>query len=580
MTDTIDTQPAEKEPAPGQPAVATRRWGNLLVWLVPAVAALIGLSLVVHAWLSQGPEIYVDFKTATGLEAGKTRVKYKDLTVGSVKSLSLSDDGSHVTVGIALIKTELDFTRADARFWVVRPRISLAGISGIDTLVSGAYIAVDTGKSEETKKHFQGMEQAPNIISGTPGRSFNLHAADLGSLDIGSPIYYRRIEVGHVASFGLEKDGRSVHLQLFIDAPYDKFVTTNTRFWNASGIDVSLGADGLKLKTESVAAVLGGGLAFGAPEGPGAAPPAPVAPDNTVFNLAKDQPTALAPPDGPALPIVLRFDQSLRGLSIGAPVEFSGVNVGEVVSMELDYDESQGRFPTIVGLVVYPQKLGRVLNKIEHRYTGDLTQRSALFLQTLVKKGMRARAKSGNLLTGQMYISFDAVRNTPPVDFDIAARPLQVPTISSGVDQIQEKVANIVAKIEKIPLDDIGRNLDSTLRNLDLTVKQVHDTTLPGANQAIHTLNSTLDQADKKVLPEATLTLQQARETLGAAKGVVAEDAPLQQNLNQTLTELQRTARSLRTLTDLLGREPEALIRGRAKSELSTPPFKTPESKP
>lgn len=565
---------------PGQPEVAKRRWGNLLVWIVPAVAALIGVSLMVHTWLSQGPEINVTFKTATGLEAGKTRVKYKDLTVGSVRSLKLSNDGSHVTVGIALIKTELDFTRKDARFWVVRPRISLAGISGIDTLVSGAYIAVDTGKSEDTAKNFQGMEKAPNVISGTPGRSFNLHADDLGSLDIGSPIYYRRIEVGHVASFALEPDGKAVRLQLFIDAPYDRFVTTDTRFWNASGIDVSLGAEGLKLKTQSIAAVLGGGLAFGAPEGPNAAVNVPVAPSEMLFKLARDQPTAMAPPDGPALPIQLRFDQPLRGLSIGAPVEFSGVNVGSVTTMELDYDDNKGRFPTIVGLIVYPERLGRVLKKINSKYTGDMNQRAALFLQSLVEKGMRARAKSANLITGQMYISFDAVRDTPRVAFDPSLRPLEVPTVGSGVDQIQEKVANIVAKVEKIPLDDIGRNLDSTLSNLDKTIKQVRTTTLPQVDATLRSVHSAADQVDAKVLPEATQAMQQARETLGAAKSVVAEDAPLQQNLNQTLQELQRTARSLRTLTDLLGREPEALIRGRAKTETSTPPFKTPESKP
>lgn len=560
MNETTDKQPA-------QPAVAKRRWGNLLVWLVPAVAALIGLSLVVHAWLSQGPEIYITFKTATGLEAGKTRVKYKDLTVGSVKSLSLSDDGSHVTVGVALIKTELNFIRSDTRFWVVRPRISLAGISGIDTLVSGAYIAVDTGKAEETTKNFKGLEEAPNIISGTPGRSFDLHTSDLGSLDVGSPIYYRRVEVGHVASFRLAQDGKSVNLQLFVDAPYDKFVTLDTRFWNASGVDVSLGADGFQLKTQSIAAVLGGGLAFGAPDGSSAA----AAPANTAFTLAKDQDTALAPPDGPSLPIQLRFEQSLRGLSIGAPVEFSGVKVGRVVSMELDFDDARGRFPTIVGLEVYPKRLGRVIDKIEKKYSGDLSQRSALFLQSLVEKGMRAKAKSGNLLTGQLYISFEAVPNAPRVSFNTAARPLELPTVGSDVDRIQEQAANIVAKIDRIPLDSIGRNLDSTLGTLDKTLKQVQKTTLPQANQAMHTLNSTLDQVDKKVLPEATQTLQQARETIGAAKGVVADDAPLQQNLNQTLQELQRSARSLRTLTDLLSREPEALIRGRAKSDPARP---------
>jgi paraquat-inducible protein B len=573
MSETIENAGPQR---PGDPVVSRNRWGTWLVWLLPAVAALIGLSLVVHAWLGQGPDIDIQFKTAAGLEAGKTRVKYKDLTIGSVKSVRLSADGSHVTVGVALIKTDMDFVRADTRFWVVRPRISLAGISGIDTLVSGSYIAVDTGKSTESARTFQGMEGAPNIISGTPGRAFNLRTPDLGSLDIGSPIYYRRIEVGHVASYKLEADGKAVSLQLFIDAPYDKFVTRDTRFWNASGVDVSLGANGFQLKTESIAAVLGGGLAFGAPENS----QAPIAPTNTMFTLLKDQETAMAPPDGPALPIQLRFERSLRGLSIGAPVEFAGVKVGRVVAMELDFDADRGRFPTIVGVEVFPQRLGRVLDKIEKRYSGDLNERSAQFLQALVEKGMRAKAKSGNLLTGQLYISFEAVPNAPRVSFDIAARPLELPTAGSDVDRIQEQAANIVAKIDRIPLDDIGRKLDSSLGSLDKTMKQVRETTLPQANQAMHTLNSTLDQVDKKVLPEATQTLQQARETVGAARGIVADDAPLQQNLNQTLRELQKSARSLRTLTDLLGREPEALIRGRAnlkQTPSSNPVPQTPE---
>jgi paraquat-inducible protein B len=370
-----------------------------------------------------------------------------------------------------------------------------------------------------------------------------------------------------VASYRLEPDGKAVSMQLFVDAPYDKFVTRDSRFWNASGVDVSLGADGFQLKTQSIAAVVGGGLAFGAPD----TSKALSAPANTTFLLSKDEAAAMAPKDGPALPIQLRFEQSLRGLSLDAPVEFAGVNVGKVTSMELDFDSARGRFPTIVGVVVYPERLGRVVGKIEKRYKGDLTERSAQFMQALVEKGMRAKAKSGNLLTGKLYISFEAVPNAPKASFDPAARPLEIPTARNDVDRIQEQAASIVAKIDRIPLDDIGRKLDSSLGSLDKTMKQVRETTLPEANQAMRTLNSTLDQVDKKVLPEATQTIKEARDTVGAAKSIVADDAPLQQNLNQTLIELQRSARSLRTLTDLLGREPEALIRGRAKLEPSTP---------
>lgn len=521
---------------PSDPSVTRSRWRISLVWVVPAVAALIGLSMLMHAWLSAGPEIAITFRTATGLEAGKTPVKYKDVTVGVVSAIALSDDGTHVIATVSLAKSALSLTRKDTRFWVVRPRIGIGGISGVDTLLSGAYVAVDTGTATESSKSFTGLEMPPTVIGGTPGRSFRLHTADLGSLDIGSPVYYRRIQVGRVAAYQLDEDGKRVNLQVFIDAPYDRYVTSNARFWNASGVDVSLGADGLKLKTQSMATIIAGGVAFGAPNfNAGEA-----APENTEFTLAQDQASAMAPPDGPGQYIELRFEQSLRGLAVGAPVQFAGVDLGRVVSTSLDYDQVKRRFPTVVGIVVYPQRLGRVLEKLP-RIEGGTQQQAAQFLGGMVEQGLRAQARSGNLLTGQLYIALDFVPKAPKVAFDASARPLTLPTVPGSLDQLQEQVASIVSKIEKMPLDSIGRNLDATLADLDKTLKQVNG----------------------QVLPEATQTLQQARQTFGATQGILAEDAPLQQNLGQTLEEVQRSARSLRVLTDLLGRHPESLLRGR-----------------
>jgi paraquat-inducible protein B len=522
---------------PGQPAVTRRRWRLPLVWLVPAAAALIGLSMLVHAWLSAGPEITIVFRTAAGLEAGKTPVKYKDVTIGGVKSIALSDDGSHVVVTVALVKSAASLTRRDTHFWVVRPRIGTGGISGLDTLLSGAYIAADAGTATASGRTFTGLEAPPTVISGTPGRSFILHADDLGSLDIGSSIYYRRIQVGRVASYKLDEDGKSVSLQVFIDAPYDRFVTTDTRFWNASGVDVSLGADGLKLKTQSVATMVAGGIAFAAPERSHGG----TAPAHAEFTLAKDQDTALAPPDGAGQYVQLRFAQSLRGLTVGAPVLFAGVKLGSVVSMNLDYDQAKRRFPTVVGIVVYPQRLGPVLDILRKRERGgDMEQHVAQFLQNMVEHGLRAQARSGNLLTGQLYIALDVVPNAPKVTFDANARPLTVPTIDGTFDRVQEQVASIVGKIDKLPLASIGNNLDATLAGLDNTLKQVNG----------------------QVLPETTRTMQQAQKTFGAAQGMLADDAPLQQDLGRTLQEVQRAARSLRTLTELLGRHPQSLLRG------------------
>jgi len=555
----------EARPQPGKPAIIRRRWGISLIWTVPIVAATIGISMLVHAWLSEGPEITILFHTATGLEAGKTPVKYKDVTVGAVTAITLSKDGSHVKVKVALMQSAKSLTSKDSRFWVVRPRIGASGISGVDTLFSGAYIGVDKGQAEDTASEFTGLEMPPPVVGDMPGKSFILKSEDLGSLDIGSPVYYRRIQVGRVASYQLGESGQDIKLQIFIDAPYDRYVTTNTRFWNASGVDVSLGADGLKLKTQSVSTIVAGGVAFASPMGRQASP----APKDTEFTLNADQGAAMAPPDGEAQYIQLKFEQSLRGLSVGAPVQFSGVDLGHVVSINLDYDPVKHRFPTVVGVLVYPERMGRVLDKLP-KLEGDNDKQAAVFMHAMVKQGLRAQARLGNILTGQLYIAMDFIPNAPKAEMDVNARPINLPTINGSFDRMQEQIANIVAKIEKMPLDSIARNLDATLVNLDNTLTQVNRQVLPQTAQTLQQTQRTMQEADE--------TMQQARQTFGNVDSLLAEDAPLQQNLGQTLQEVQRTSRSLRVLTDLLGRHPESLLLGRpeeASAVTTKPPAPT-----
>ncbi|MES1153321.1 MAG: MlaD family protein, partial [Rhodanobacter sp.] len=278
-----------------RPVVKRRRFNASLIWLIPALAALVGLSLVISNWLQAGPQITISFQSAEGLEAGKTPVKYKNVVIGRVNKIHLSGDRSHVLVNVALEKSAESFASKDTRFWVVRPRIGLGGVSGIDTLLSGAFIGADVGDSNEYEDEFKGLEAPPPVNHGAPGRSFTLHSDDLGSLDIGSPVYYRRIQVGRVASYQLDKDGKGVSLQIFVDGPNDRFVTRSSRFWNASGVDVSIGANGLKLNTQSLATVLAGGVAFQDPPGPHDSTPAP---EDNEYKLFGDQATAMAPPDG------------------------------------------------------------------------------------------------------------------------------------------------------------------------------------------------------------------------------------------------------------------------------------------
>lgn len=526
-------------PAPS-PTIKRRRWSVSLIWLVPAVAALIGVGMVIRSWNSEGPTIEISFLTAEGLEAGKTQVKYKDVVIGLVDSIRLAGDLTHVVARVNLDKGAAGFATADSRYWVVRPRFGTSGVSGIGTLLSGAYIGADSGASHETRKRFVGMERPPAMIHGSPGKRFTLHAADLGSLDVGSPVYYRRIQVGRLISRELDQDGRQMRAEIFVEAPYDRYVGASSRFWNASGVALNLDANGLKLSTQSLATVLAGGIAFQAP--PASSDAAPAA-EGAEFTLFDDFDTAMAPPDGEPDYMQMRFEQSLRGLSVGAQVDFRGVIIGRVVSIDLDYEADQQRFPMIVGAVIYPQRFGRASEKIARiaRAGTDGNTRLANFVKPLIERGLRAQTRVGNLLTGQLYIALDFVPDARKVAFDPSQRPVELPTESGGLDQLQEHLANIVEKVEKIPFESIGRHLDSAVANLDRTLHRVNQSTLP----------------------QLDATLAGAQGTLGSAKRVVDADSPLQFDLARTLTEIQRTAQSLRVLTDYLGIHPESLLRGK-----------------
>ncbi|MGB3269214.1 MAG: MlaD family protein [Rhodanobacter sp.] len=543
-----EPQPSVPDALP-RPLVEKRRFKESLIWLVPALAALVGLSLVIHNWLQTGPQIVISLQSAEGLDAGKTPVKYKNVVIGRVKKIRLSPDRTHVLVSVALEKSAEGFATKGTRYWVVRPRIGLGGVSGIDTLFSGAFIGADVGESSEWQENFKGLEAPPAVRHGELGRSFVLHSEDLGSLDVGSPVYYRRIQVGRVASYTLDQDGKGVSLHIFIDGPNDRFVSRSSRFWNASGVDLSLGANGLKLDTQSLAAVLAGGVAFQDPPGPHDATPAP---EDTTFKLFGDRATAMAPPDGEPHYLRMRFEQSVRGLAVDAPVEFLGINIGKVVSVRLDYDEKTQKFPVLVGAVVYPERLGAAYDKLEAmaRASGQSPDLSRT-MGRLIAHGLRAQARTGNLLTGQLYVALDFVPHAPKVAFDPDAKPLTIPTAPGSFDKLQEQLADIVDKLDKVPFDSIGKHLDQALAGLDSTLKQVNGQTLPAFNE----------------------TLQGVRKTMGTADAALSGDSPLQRNLNATLEQVQRMSRSLRVLSDYLSGHPEALLRGRR-------PDNRPESPP
>ncbi len=534
--------PAPPSLPPSLPEVdveAASRWLPSLVWLIPLLAALIGGLLVAKSIFDKGPVVTVSFRSADGLEPGKTKVKYKDVDIGVVRAITLADDLSKVLVTIDMSKEAKRFTAQDTRFWVVRPRIGASGVSGLNTLLSGAYIGVDAGKSGQRKAEFAGLENAPPVAGDQKGKLYNLHGDSLGSVDVGSPVFYRRVQVGQVISFALDKAGSGVSMAVFIHAPYDQFVGQNSRWWHASGVDVRLDSTGFKLNTQSLAAMVVGGLAFESQNGQR---PDAVAAAGTTFPLASDQSSAMREPDGAPITTVFYFDQSLRGLSPGATVDFRGIVLGEVRSVGVEYDSVKKSFRMPVTVDLYPGRLGK---RFEQTLESDDGRAGNDVLARMVSRGLRAQLRVGNLLTSQLYVALDFFPKAAPVKLDFNQYPMEVPTVPNSLDELQTQIASIVKKLDQVPYADIAANLNGTLKNA----------------------NGLFKQLDAQVMPEMKQTLDAARQTFSTAEQVLQKDSPLQSDVRQALQQLTQTLQSLNALSDYLERHPEALIRGKKGDE-------------
>ena len=327
--------PTDLEDVP-EVEVAARR-GISIVWLIPLVAGAIAIWLGYTTLQEKGPTITITFANAEGLEAGKTKVKYKDVDVGLVDTVTISEDLSRIIVTASMAKGSDHYLNEGTKFWIVRPRIGAGGISGLGTLVSGAYVAVDPGEGKPTTS-FTGLEEPPAINSDVAGRRFRLRAARLGSVSRGSPIYYHDIQVGQVLNYELADDQKSLDVDVFVTAPHDQLVRADSRFWNASGFDISLGTAGVDVSVESLQSLLAGGIAFDTPtiDRPGEQAAA-----GFVFPLFDNYRAVTEARYTEKVFYLVYFDGSVRGLRPGAPVEFRGMRVGSVTDVRLEINAKQ-----------------------------------------------------------------------------------------------------------------------------------------------------------------------------------------------------------------------------------------------
>ncbi|MFT0531395.1 intermembrane transport protein PqiB [Castellaniella hirudinis] len=549
MTDQHPPAALDDASAPGAPEIRpgrSLRWS--WVWLVPLLALVVALSLLASVWVRNGPVITITFPSAAGIEVGQTKLRYRNVVVGEVKNVRVSEDREHVLVDVQLAREGAKFiTQKDAKFWVVSPRVSMAGISGLDTLLSGVYISVDAPVSPPegaSVTQFVGLLNPPEVLSGEAGKRYQLHATSLGSLTVGSPVYYRRIEVGRVVNYEMAQDGRAVDMQIFVQSPYDRFVTPDTRFWNDSGVDMSLSAEGVQIRTSGLSAILNGGITFAqadessAFEGTIDDKPAPAGARYTLFD-SRDR--ALADPDGDPVSVEFRFFDSVRGLRVGAEIDYHGMWIGRVVDIDLELDRKNQRFFSRVRAQIFPKRFGQAyLDLVEtvHGATGYA------LLNPLIKHGLRAQLRSASLLTGQQYVALD-VFPKEKTDAVIPGNPKDtdayiIPTVPGDFAQMQRQISNIVSKINALPINEIGLEVRDGLDNL----------------------NQLLKRLDTQLAPQAGQVLESARRSLDQVGALIGADAPLVGNVQDTLRAFENAARGLQMLADSLQAQPDQLLRG------------------
>lgn len=539
MTDNPQTGPQAAE------AVIQSKRRFSIVWIVPLVALAIGSWLAFKAISEKGPTITITFSSADGLEAGKTKIKFKDVEIGQVESIALTEDASKVVATAKMIKGSEPYLTDQTKFWVVRPRISGGSVSGLGTMLSGAYIGIDSNRTGSPAHAFTGLEVPPVVTIGQPGRHFTLQADTLGSLDIGSPVYYRQIQVGQVVSYSFDQNGKAVNIKIFIEAPHHTRVTENTRFWNASGFDVSLNAQGLKVDTQSMISILSGGIAFDVPK---ESVPGEEAKENTIFFLYADRNATQEKMYTVRNYWMLLFDESVRGLSIGAPVELYGIKLGEVVDLSLEFDVEKKKFQVPVVIAMEPERISSAKKEEALKIAKNDPES---FMKVLVEQqGLRAQLQSANLLTGQLMVNLVFVPDAPKATLSRHGEHRVVPTIPGSFERLQEGLSKIIANLEKVKFDQISGDLQQVLQDASVTLKQ---------------FGVLAKKLDTETAPKMQATIAELQKTLIELQRSIGKDSPLNYNARNTLEELAQALRSIRELADTLESRPQSIIFGKEK---------------
>lgn len=535
-------------PVPIAPVVRSRRRLSP-VWIIPIVAAFLGLWLVWEHYASKGPLVEVRFETAEGVAAGKTAVQCRSVSVGTVETVRLAHNLKGVVTTLRIDNDAAGLLKSDTRFWVVRPRFGGTGISGLGTLVSGTYIELDPGLSETPARRFQGLENPPVTPQGVPGLHVTLVADKAGSLGPGSSVSYKGIKVGRIESQAFSPKSGGVEFGAFIEGDFGKLITDRSRFWNVSGIDLDIGVNGVRLRTGTLESLVLGGVAFESSDDGAHAKPAK---DGATFPLYESHDDTEETSLNPRLTYLLLFKDSVRGLSVEAPVEFRGIRVGTVTGISFDYlpNDPARRVPVLI-------KLDPTL--IADLPRDDLSGAAAMIANS-VRNGLRATLRTGSLLTGQLFVDLDLQKDAPPAEVTEIGDYRTLPTVSSGLGQLQDKLTAVLDKIQGLKLEETVDNASGALAEIK--------TAATDFKSAAASLDKLLASKETQNLPVSL------KESLGALRKTIDgfnENSALYRDLAVAVEDLSRALRSIDSMASTIDRKPSSLLWGNPKGTVAPP---------
>ncbi len=512
------------------------------IWILPLVTLIVGVIIVGHSMMTQGPTITIDFETADGLEVGKTKIRLLSVNVGVVESVSIKKDLSGVTATIKLDQNTQHLLVEDTRFWIVRARVGAGGISGLSTILSGAYIEMAPGSGANEKKAFVGLESPPLTPADAPGLRLSLYTDRAGSVNEGDAVLYRDYPVGRVEAMEFDPERRQVHYDIFIDAPYHQLIGSDTRFWNVSGIELKASAGGFEVDMGSMDTILLGGVSFGRVPG---LPKEGLIESGQEFKLYSSYDDILEHPYSYGTYYVVSFSQSLRGLVAGAPVEYRGIEIGRVERILLKELATSGL--SGAGLSGTGQAIP-VLIYLEPGLLeiGD-NEQAVETLRMVVDQGvrisgLRASLETGNLLTGQQLISIDYFPDKEPAELGKFEQYSVIPSVETGVARLEQQVNAFLEKLNALPLEETVEGANKTLRSL---------------TTSIDSANSLLANEDTQALPEElAATLNDLRIVLDG----LSPNSKMAQSLGSSVGILNATLVSLDSLIRQLSIKPNAII--------------------